>query len=89
MLDISELTIGEHFDSLRQKVDIARETAIEIIHKASNTLITEIDACERKCLSKWATVKESSENQVKDFNNEMREFVAEQHALLQSRQASE
>ena len=36
----SDLTIREHFDSLRQQVDIAREIALENIHKASSALMT-------------------------------------------------
>ena len=54
----SEWTIREHCDSLRQRVDIARVTAIENIHKASNTLMVDIDAYEHNCLSGWTTVKE-------------------------------
>ena len=60
MLNESELKIAEHCDSLRQQVDIARETAIEKIHKASNALMVEIDAYESECLSSWRAVKESS-----------------------------
>ena len=51
LLNDSELTIEEHCDSLRRQVDIAREIAIENIHKASSTLMTEIDEYERDCLS--------------------------------------
>ena len=85
----SEWRIREHCDSLRQQVDIARETALESIHKASNTLMSEIDAYERGCLSSWTEAKESTENSVKDVSKRMREFVAEQHAFLQSLQASD
>ena len=85
----SELTIREHCDSLRQQVDIARETALENIYKASNTLISEIDAYELGCLSSWAAAKESNEVIVKDVSKRMRAFLAEQHAFLQSVEASD
>ena len=49
MLSQSELTIRELCDSIRHKVDIARETALENIHKASHALMTEIDTYERDC----------------------------------------
>ena len=84
-----ELTIEEHCDSLRQQVDIARETAIDNIHKASNTLISEIDAYEHQCLSSWTADKESTERVAKDVNKRMRAFLAEQQAFLQSLQASD
>ena len=87
ILNISELTIREHCDSLRQQVDIARETALESIHKASNKLIEEVDAYERECLSDWTAVKKSSERVVEDVNKRMRAFLAE-HAYLQNLQAS-
>ena len=83
------MTIREHCDSLRRKVDIARETALEDIHKASNTLLTEIDAYERERLSSWKAAKESTEVNVKDVSERMRAFLAEQHAYLQSVQASD
>ena len=89
MLNKSELTIEEHCDSLRQHVDIARETALENIHKASNTETTEIDTYERECLSSWTAAKESTEQVVEDVSKRMREFLAEQHAFLQSFQASD
>ena len=79
----SELTIGEHWDSIRQQVDIARETALENIHKASNTLMSEIDAYERECLSSWTEAKESTEVNVKDVSKRMSAFLAEQQAYLQ------
>ena len=85
----SELTIREHCDSIRQQVDIARETALENIHKASNTLMIEIDAYERECLSCWTTAKESAEMVVEDASKRMRASIAEQHAFLQSVQASD
>ena len=84
-----ELAIGEHCDSLRLQVDIARETAIENIHKESNTLMAEIDAYERECLSSWAEAKESSERVLEDASKRMRAFIAEQQAYLQSAQASD
>ena len=80
----SELTIEEHCISLRQQLDIARETALENIHKASITLITEIDAYELECLSGWRAVKESTEHAVEDVSKRMRALLAEQHAFLQS-----
>ena len=89
ILNISELTIREHCDSLRQQVDIARETALESIHKASNTLMVEIDAYELECLSSWTAAKESTECVVKDVSKRMRAFFGEQQAYLQSLQASE
>ena len=79
----SELTIGEHCDSLRLKVDIARETALENIHAASNTLLTEIDTYERECLSSWRSAKESTEHVVEDVSKRVRAFIVEQHAYLQ------
>ena len=87
MLKESEMTIREHCDSIRHEVDIARETALENIHKASNTLMTEIDTYERECLSHWTATKESTEVTVEDVSKRMREFVVEQHAYLQSVQA--
>ena len=87
-LNDSELTIQEHCDSLRQQVDIARETALESIHKASNTLKREIDAYERECLSSWSFVKESAEVTMADVSKRMRAFLAEQQEFLQSAQAS-
>ena len=89
LLSVSEWTIREHCDSLRQQVDIARETALESIHKASHTLIIEIDAYEQECLSRWTAAKESIEDAVKNLSERMREFVAKQHAFLQSQQASD
>ena len=85
----SELTIRDHCDSLRQQVDIARETALENIHKASDTLITEIDAYERECLTSWRAAKESTEVNVKDVSERMSAFIAEQQAFLQRVQASD
>ena len=78
------LTINEHCDSLRQKVDIAREEAIENIRKSSNTLITRIDAYEKECLSGWTPVKESTKSLVEEVSKRMRAFIAEQQAFLQS-----
>ena len=83
MSNASELTIREHCDSLRLKVDIARETAIDNLHKASSTLMTEIDAYERRCLSGWMAVKESTKHVVEDASKRMRAFLAEQHTFLQ------
>ena len=79
----SELTIREHCDFVRQQVDIARETALENIHKESNTLMTEIDAYEHECLSCWAEAKVSSAHVVEDSSKRMRAFLDEQHAFLQ------
>ena len=87
-LDVSGRSIGEHCDSLRQQVDIARETALEDIHKASNKLMSVIDTYERECLSSWTAAKESTERVVEDVSKRTRAFVAEQHAFLQSLQAS-
>ena len=82
----SELTVREHCDSLRQQVDIARETALESIHRASDTLMSDIDAYERECLSSWtAASKESTDVTLED----MTAFLAEQQAFLQSVQASD
>ena len=77
----SELTIC---DSLRQKVDIAKETALEDIRNASNALMIEIDAYERECLSHWKAAKESNEHVVEDVSKRMRAFFAEKHAYMQS-----
>ena len=85
----SELTIREHCDSLRLKVDIAREIVIENINKDSNTLMSEIDTYERDCLSSWAEAKESTEVTVEDVSKRMRAFLAEQHAYLQSVKSSD
>ena len=84
---MSDLTIREHCDSLRQQVDIAREIAIESIHKASNKLMAEIDTYESACLSNWSAAKESAE--VKDVSKRMRAFIDEQHAFLEKVQASD
>ena len=89
MIIESELTIEEHCNSLRNKVDTARETALENIHKASNKLMSEIDAYERECLSGWTEAKESSAHVVEDVSKQMRALLAEQHAFLQSVQASD
>ena len=83
MLIESELTIREHCDSLRQQVDIARETALENIHKESNALMVEIEAYERGCLSSWAAVKDSTENVVESVSKRMSAFLAEQDTYLQ------
>ena len=85
----SEWRIREHCDSLRRDVDIARETALENIHKASNTLMSEIDAYERDCLSSWTVDKECSERVIEDVNKRARAFLAEQHAFLKIVQASD
>ena len=50
LLNKSELTIREHCDSIRQQVDIAREIALENIHKASNALMAAIDTYETRML---------------------------------------
>ena len=86
--DLSEWRIREHCDSLRQQVDIARETALENIHKASNKLMSEIDTYEQECLSSWKTAKESTERDVKDVSKRMSAFLAKQQAYLKSVQAS-
>ena len=88
MLNDSDLTIGDHCDSLRQQVDIAREIALENIHKASNALMAKIDAYEQECLSGWKGVKESTEQVVEDVSERMRAFLAEQHVYLKNVQAS-
>ena len=85
----SEWRNREHCDSLRRDVDIARETALENIHKASNTLISEIDAYERECLSSWRATKVSTDHVVEDVSKRTRAFLAEQHAFLQTVQASD
>ena len=87
-LNKSEWSIREHCDSIRLNVDIARETAIENIHKASNTLIVKIDTYERECLSTWRAAKESIEHVVADVSKRMKEFIAEQQAYLKYVQAS-
>ena len=79
----SELTIHYHCDSLRHKVDIARETEIENLHKASKALIVEIDTYEQECLSSWREVKQSNEDVVEDESKRMAAFIAEQQAFLQ------
>ena len=76
----SELTIREQCDSLRQQVDIARETDIENIHKASNKMTAEIDTYERDCLSSWMAAKESTKHVVEDVSRRTRAFIAEQQA---------
>ena len=85
----SEWRIRDHCDSLRQKVDIARETALENIHEASNTLMVEIDAYEQECLSSWKAAKESNEVTMVDVNKRMRTFIAEQREYLQTVEASD
>ena len=85
----SELTIRDHFDSIRQQVDIARETAFENLHKTSNALIMEIDAYERECMSAWTTVRHSTEVIFKEMSKRMRAFLGEQHAFLQRVQVSD
>ena len=84
----SELKIREHCDSLRRDVDIARETALGNIHKASNTLMSEIDAYERECLSGWRAAKVTTNHVVEDVSKRMRAFLAQQHAYLKSVQVS-
>ena len=85
----SELTISEHCDTLRLKVDVARETAIDNLHKASNTLMKEIDMYEIDCMLSWRAAKESIEITVGDVNKRMRAFLAEQQEYLQNFQASD
>ena len=85
----SELTIREHCDSIRQGVDIARETALEKIHKESNALMVEIDAYEHECLSHLREVSKSSEQVVQGVNKRMRAFIAEQQEYMESVQASD
>ena len=85
----SELTIREHCDSIRQQVDIARETAIENFFNASQVLMEELDAYERDCLSNWTATKESNVIEIKDVNKRMSEFLAEQQAYLKNVQASD
>ena len=78
----SELTIRAHCDSLRNKVDTAREIALENIHKASNTLMTEIDAYEEECLSSWRASKESALSDVADVSKRMSLFVTRKQTFL-------
>ena len=73
---------------MRQQVDIARETALENIHKASNKLMNEIDTYEQECLTSWKASKESSERVVKNVSKRMSAFLAKQQAYLKSTQAS-
>ena len=87
-LNESDLTIRDHCDSIRQQVEIAREIALENIHKASNALLVKIDAYEHECLSNWSVAKESTEQAVGDVSKRMRAFLIEQQAYLQSVQAS-
>ena len=89
MLNKSEMTIREHCDSIRHKVDLAREIALESIQKASNTLMKEIDEYERECLSSWSAVKESTEVTMEDVSKRMRAFLDEQQEHLQSVQTSD
>ena len=51
--------------------------------------MTEIDAYKQECLSNWKAAKESSEVNVKDVSERIRAFLAEQHAYLESVQASD
>ena len=83
MLHDSELSIREHCDSIRQQVDIARETAIENIHKASKTLMTEIDTYERDCLSSWSAAEESTQVTVDKVSKQISAYVAEKQKCLQ------
>ena len=86
----SELTIREHCDSVRRQVDIARELAIESIHKESNALMTEIDAYERECCSGWQAVEEATKEAiVEDVCKRARAFLAEKQAYLQSLSVSD
>ena len=87
-LNKSEWIIREHCDSLRHNVDIARETALENIHKESNLLISEIDAYERECLSGWTKAKETTKNVVEDVSKRMRAFLDEQQEYMQIVEAS-
>ena len=89
MLDKSELTIREHCDSLRLKVDIAREIGTENLHKASNALMIEIDAYERECFHSCSTVKQPTEDVVESVSKRMRAFLAEQQEHLQNVKASD
>ena len=82
------MIIRDHCDSLRHKVDIARETAIESIHKASNKLMAKIETFENKCLSSLAA-KDSTVRVVEDVSARMRALLREQHAFLQIVQASD
>ena len=85
----SELKTREHCDSIRQQVDLAREIAIANIHKASNALMTEIDAYERECLSSWTATKESNEVIVEDVSKRTSAFLLEQQEYLQSVKSSD
>ena len=85
----SELKTREHCDSIRQQVDLAREIAIENIHKASNALMSEIDAYERECLSSWTATKESNEVIVEDVSKRTSAFLLEQQEYLQSVKSSD
>ena len=89
MFNNSELTIQEHCDSIRLQVDIAREIAIENIHKASKALMTEIDTYERDCLSSWAAAKESAEATVENVSKRMSAFVTEKQKCLRSLEGSD
>ena len=75
----------EYCDSLRHEVDLAREIAIEKIHKDSNALMTEIDTYERECLSSWTAAKVT----VEDVSKRVRSFLAEQQEHLQSVRTSD
>ena len=83
------LNDSEHCDSIRQQVDIAREIAIEHIHKASNALMTEIHTHERECLSGWKEAKASTEVTVEDVSKRMNAFVAEKQKCLRGAEASD
>ena len=83
MLNESESTIRDHCDSIRLQVDIARETALEKIHKESNALLAEMDAYESACLSSWSTAKKSTQNVVASVSKRMSAFLAEQQEYLQ------
>ena len=71
-----ELTIEEHCNFLRQQVDIARETGIENIHKASNTLMSEIDTYEQECLSSWTEQANESVPRPQEANKLAQELKA-------------
>ena len=83
ILNDSELTIQEHCDTIRHQIDIAREIALEKIHKASNALLTEIDIYEQECLSGWLAAKESNAATVEDVSKRVSAFVAEKQQLCQ------
>ena len=88
--DVSEREISEHCESLRLQVNIARKTVLpeDCIHNESNTLMNKIEPYEHECMSAWRAIKDSTKVVVEDLSKRIRAFVAEQHAFLESGQAS-